>query len=83
MTSISLESILWEVDWDFAYVLSAALALGESTDGAYDVTVSALSDVWGFGPQGPTSFPSEMAVVEALARAQVLKICSGIPPREN
>lgn len=64
---LGVDAVL-EVDWDFAYVLSAALALGESTDSAYDVTVSALSDLWGFGPQGPTSFPSEMAVAEALAR---------------
>ena len=61
---LGVDSVL-EVDWDFAYVLSAALDLGESTDGAYDVTVSALSDVWGFGPQGPTSFPERTSAPAA------------------
>ena len=40
-----------EVDWDFTYVLSAALELTDATRGAYDVSVSALSDLWGFGPE--------------------------------
>ena len=55
-----------EVDWDFAYVLTAALALGEVTQGAYDVTVSPLINLWGFGPAGPTRFPAETAVSAAL-----------------
>ena len=57
-----------EVDWDFAYVLSAALNLNEITGGAYDVTVSALSDLWGFGPAGPRRFP-EPAEVDAVREA--------------
>lgn len=55
-----------EVDWDFAYVLTAALALGEITQGAYDVTVSPLSDLWGFGPAGPTQLPGEEAITAVL-----------------
>lgn len=42
-----------EVDWDFTYVLSAALELTVATRGAYDVSVSALSDLWGFRARGP------------------------------
>ena len=68
-----VDSVL-EVDWDFAYVLSAALALNKSTDGAYDVTVSALSDVWGFGPEGPTSFPTEVEIAEARERTGVVNM---------
>jgi thiamine biosynthesis lipoprotein len=60
-----------EVDWDFAYVLTAALALGEVTQGAYDVTVSPLTNLWGFGPAGPTRFPAETAVSSALGRVGV------------
>ena len=45
-----------EVDWDFAYVLSAALSLNEITGGAYDVTVSALSDLWGLVLLGRDAF---------------------------
>jgi thiamine biosynthesis lipoprotein len=55
-----------EVDWDFAYVLSTALTLSEVTGGAYDVTVSALSELWGFGPEGPTRFPTPLAVTDAM-----------------
>ncbi len=57
-----------EVDWDFAYVLSAALTLGEVTRGAYDVTVSPLSDLWGFGPGGPRRFPVEEEIRTVLQR---------------
>ncbi|MEL0307677.1 MAG: FAD:protein FMN transferase, partial [Halieaceae bacterium] len=57
-----------EVDWDFAYVLSAALALGDVTHGAYDVTVSPLSDLWGFGPDGPRQFPAEADIARVLGR---------------
>jgi thiamine biosynthesis lipoprotein len=55
-----------EVDWDFAYVLSTALTLTEATGGAYDVTVSALSELWGFGPAGPTRFPTQAAIADAM-----------------
>ena len=57
-----------EVDWDFAYVLTAALALGKATGGAYDVSVSALSDLWGFGPDGPTRMPTQGEVDVALSQ---------------
>ena len=57
-----------EVDWDFAYVLTAALALGEATGGAYDVSVSALSDLWGFGPNGPTRLPTQGEIDVALSQ---------------
>ena len=58
-----------EVDRDFTYVLSAALELTAATRGAYDVSVSALSDLWGFGPEGPSQFP-DAADIE-MTRAQV------------
>ena len=58
-----------EVDWDFTYVLSAALELTAATRGAYDVSVSALSDLWGFGPEGPRQFPAATDI--EMTRAQV------------
>ena len=58
-----------EVDWDFTYVLSAALELTAATRGAYDVSVSALSDLWGFGPEGPRPFPAATDI--EMTRAQV------------
>lgn len=63
-----------EVDWDFAYVLSAALELSDATDGAYDVSVSALSDLWGFGPNGPGQFPADSAIDMAKSRVGLTQI---------
>jgi len=57
-----------EVDWDFSYVLTAAIDVNAATAGAYDVTVSALSDLWGFGPGGPRRFPEPAEVEETLSR---------------
>ncbi len=42
---------------DFVTVLQAALDVGEATQGAYDVTVGPLVDLWGFGPTGPVVAP--------------------------
>jgi thiamine biosynthesis lipoprotein len=50
-------------------VLSAAMAIGWQSDGAYDVTVGPLVDLWGFGPPGPVAAPpSEDAITAALER---------------
>ena len=51
-----------QVDWDFAYVLSSALEISAATAGAYDVSVSPLSDLWGFGPAGPVGFPDQTEI---------------------
>lgn len=42
---------------DFYTVLSAAMAIGWQSRGAYDVTVGPLVNLWGFGPSGPVSTP--------------------------
>lgn len=47
-----------EVDWDFTYVLSEAVKITRLTEGAYDVTVAPLVELWGFGPGGPTNIPT-------------------------
>jgi thiamine biosynthesis lipoprotein len=57
-----------EVGWDFAYLLTEAMRIGEQTDGAYDVTVSPVINLWGFGPEGPTNVPAESEIATALAR---------------
>ncbi len=36
-------------------VIQAALKIGEQSDGAYDITVAPLVDLWGFGPDGPAN----------------------------
>ncbi|ADZ91816.1 FAD:protein FMN transferase [Marinomonas mediterranea] len=40
----------YEASDDIAYVVNAALKISELTDGAYDVTVGPLVNLWGFGP---------------------------------
>ncbi len=41
----------------FYSVLSAALEVGARSEGAYDVTVAPLVELWGFGPAGPVPEP--------------------------
>lgn len=53
---------------EFAYVLQHALFVAEQTQGAYDPSVAALSELWGFGVSGKTSQqPSAQAIEQALA----------------
>jgi FAD:protein FMN transferase len=59
----ALSQTLWEA-------LLAALDLGDDTGGAFDPTIGALVDLWGFGPGGRrqllTPTPSEAEVAAAL-----------------
>lgn len=50
-----------------AEILGVALGIAERTGGAFDPTLGALVDLWGFGPPGPVGAPPEP---EALARAR-------------
>lgn len=47
-------------------VLSAALAVGWETGGAYDITVGPLVNLWGFGPNGAGSEPPTDAQVASV-----------------
>jgi thiamine biosynthesis lipoprotein len=50
-------------------VLEAAMQVSRLSDGAFDVTVGPLVNLWGFGPQrGDDQVPPDAAVAEALAR---------------
>jgi thiamine biosynthesis lipoprotein len=52
----------------FYAVLSAALQVGSASEGAYDVTVGPLVDLWGFGPDpGPQAIPAPAQLESALA----------------
>ena len=42
----------------FQVVVEAALALARESDGAFDPTLGALTDLWGFGPAGEQPLPS-------------------------
>ena len=50
--NLSPEEQWFSVSTDFYVVLSAALAVGQQSGGAYDVTVGPLVNLWGFGPKG-------------------------------
>jgi thiamine biosynthesis lipoprotein len=54
---------------DMATVLETALAVGAQTEGAYDVTVGPLVELWGFG-SGPErgALPDESAIAAARDR---------------
>jgi thiamine biosynthesis lipoprotein len=52
---------------DLRTVLDCALAVAADTDGAYDPTIGALVDAWGFGPPGPRDAPPDDAAIMAAA----------------
>lgn len=56
-----------ELDWDFSYLLNEALRINQISDGAYDIAIAPLLSIWGFGPEGPRTFPDEAAVERALS----------------
>lgn len=54
---------------DFRFVVRRALELAEASGGAFDPTVGALVDLWGFGPDGrPPAAPSAERIA-AVRRA--------------
>jgi len=59
-----------DIDPELAGVLRYALSLGADSDGAYDVTVAPLVNLWGFGPDPATWRVPDAAAIES-ARARV------------
>jgi thiamine biosynthesis lipoprotein len=63
----ALEVDRWfAVSEDFYTVLSAAMAIGWQSRGAYDVTVGPLVDLWGFGPAGPVTAPPAQDAITGM-----------------
>jgi FAD:protein FMN transferase len=60
----------WELSQPLWDAVMAALDLGDDTAGAFDPTIGALSDLWGFGPAGRrpilTPTPSDAEIAEAM-----------------
>ncbi|MDO4777212.1 MAG: FAD:protein FMN transferase [Cardiobacteriaceae bacterium] len=52
---------------ELRHVLSKALAISAQSDGAYDVTVGPLVNLWGFGPKRRTDKPAPQEIAAALA----------------
>jgi thiamine biosynthesis lipoprotein len=63
-----------QVSESFIYVVGLAQQISESTQGAYDVTVGPLIDLWGFGVQENTRQPAEPEISSALERVGFHKI---------
>lgn len=59
-----------DVDPELAAVLRYALSLGAASDGAYDVTIGPLVNLWGFGPDPATWRVPDAAAISA-ARERV------------
>ncbi len=58
-----------------AEVVDAALRISQLTDGAFDVTVGPLVNLWGFGPESQINgVPADQAVAEARARVGYQRI---------
>ena len=65
----------YPVPGELAAVLQAAQELARLSDGAFDVTVAPLVDLWGFGPGGdPHAVPAPEAVAAARARVGYRKL---------
>lgn len=54
---------------DFAGVMSAALAIAEVTDAAFDPAIGAVVDLWGYGPRAVEASPKPDALAEAHANS--------------
>jgi thiamine biosynthesis lipoprotein len=61
-------------DWirvsaEFCHMISAANDVSVMTQGAFDITVGPLVNLWGFGPDNPDNeFPTDEEIVAAKAR---------------
>ncbi len=58
----TLANISFEVSKDFQIVLSHALQVADRTNGAFDPTIGPLVNLWGFGPEGERTQPTQEAI---------------------
>lgn len=58
----------FEISAGTALVLDAALAVSRQSNGAFDITVGPLINLWGFGLKRQEEIPDETAIKEALEK---------------
>ena len=59
----------WPVSEAMADIVTTAIRIGEKTEGAMDVTVGPLVNLWGFGPdKQPVTIPSQEQIDAAKAK---------------
>jgi len=71
----------FEVSEDLAKVVSEALQVSELSQGALDITVAPLVNLWGMGPAGEQAqLPSDAEIKQALARTGYRKLQVRLSP---
>ncbi|MFV0264680.1 MAG: FAD:protein FMN transferase ApbE [Kluyvera sp.] len=65
----------WPVNEAMADIVTESLRVGRKTDGAMDITVGPLVNLWGFGPdKQPVSTPTQAQIDAAKARTGLDKL---------
>jgi len=55
------------ISYDFAYVVNKSLEIGRLSDGAFDIAIGPIVNLWGFGPEDrPKKIPDEKSINERL-----------------
>ena len=73
-SEISIFNANPSIDWivvsaEFCAVLQQAISVSLETDGAFDVTVGPLVNLWGFGPDGQVLEPPSDAAIDAALQS--------------
>ncbi|CZX59964.1 MULTISPECIES: FAD:protein FMN transferase ApbE [Enterobacter] len=67
--NLSTSTSLWPVSEAMADIVTESMRVGYKTNGAMDVTVGPLVNLWGFGPnKQPDTTPDQAAIDDARAR---------------
>ncbi len=64
----------FSVSPELTTVAAAALEVGEQTNGAFDVTVGSLVELWGFGATDQTALPAPEAIAQARQHTGLEKL---------
>jgi len=76
------DSLEWfPVSSEFAHVVQRSLEIGKITSGSFDLTIGALVNLWGFGPQArPIKKPSDQVISAARNKMGYEKIHVRLSP---